>query len=326
MSARTWTPEQVRTSLRGALAFPITPFAEDGSVDLDAVRDNTAFLATSEISAIVAPSGTGEFFALTPDEAIAIVKATVEAAGEKPVIAAAGFGPRLGAHLAKESEAAGAAAIMIVPPYYGKPDPQALITYYANIAAATSLGVIPYARDAALFTPKMAEQLAIEVPQMIAFKDGRGDVRLFQQIREHVVDKLGEDRLVWLAGTGDDLVGPYFAAGAERFTSSLACFWPEASIELFQLASTGDFSGLADYHKRIVRPIYALRQRHPGYEVSVMKAAMEILGHKAGPVRSPLANVTEADRAELAQLLSDLQVPTAAERASKNFAGTAAGR
>ena len=326
MSSHSWTQEQIRTSLRGALAFPITPFAEDGSVDLDAVRDNTAFLATSEISAIVAPSGTGEFFALTPEEAIAIVRATVEAAGEKPVIAATGFGPRLGAHLAKESEAAGAAAIMIVPPYYGKPDPQALITYYADIAAATSLGVIPYARDAALFTPKMAEQLATGVPQVIAFKDGRGDVRLFQQIREYVIDKLGEDRLVWLAGTGDDLVGPYFAAGAEGFTSSLACFWPEASAELFRLASTGDFAGLADYHKRVVRPIYALRQRRPGYEVSVMKAAMEILGHKAGPVRSPLANVTAADRAELAQLLADLEVPTAKERASRKLAGATAGQ
>ncbi len=326
MSSPTWTPEQVRTSLRGALAFPITPYAADGSVDLDAVRDNTAFLATSDISAIVAPSGTGEFFALTPEEAIAIVKATVEAAGDKPVIAAAGFGPRLGAHLAKESEAVGAAAIMIVPPYYGKPDPQALITYYADIAAATSLAVIPYARDAALFTPKMAEQLATEVPQVIAFKDGRGDVRLFQQIREHVVDKLGADRLVWLAGTGDDLVGPYFAAGAEGFTSSLACFWPEASAALFQLANSGDYAGLATYHQRVVRPIYALRQRRLGYEVSVMKVAMEILGHKAGPVRSPLANVTEADRAELTQLLSELQVPTAAERGARKLAGATTGR
>ncbi|MGI8484923.1 MAG: dihydrodipicolinate synthase family protein [Thermomicrobiales bacterium] len=326
MSSHTWSPEQVRSSLRGALAFPITPFAEDGSVDLDAVRDNTAFLATSEVSAIVAPSGTGEFFALTPDEAIAIVKATVEAAGEKPVIAAAGIGPRLGAHLAKESEAAGAAAIMIVPPYYGKPDSQAMITYYADIAAATSLGVIPYARDAALFTPKMAEQVVSKVPQVIAFKDGRRDVRLFQQIREYVSDKLGEDRLVWLAGTGDDLVGPYFAAGAEGFTSSLACFWPEASAELFHLASTGDFAGLAEYHKRVVRPIYALRQRRPGYEVSVMKAAMEILGHKAGPVRSPLANITDTDRAELAQLLGELKVPTAEQRSAGKLVGVATGR
>jgi 5-dehydro-4-deoxyglucarate dehydratase len=312
-STRSWTPEAVKASLRGALAFPITPFDAAGAVDLDAVRENAAFLATSGISAIVAPSGTGEIFALTPEEAIAIVRATVEAAGDKPVIAAAGFGPTLGAHLARESEAAGTAAIMIVPPYYGKPDPDALIQYYADISAATSLGILPYARDAALFTPKMVETLVAKVPNVIAFKDGRGDVRLFQQIREYVSEKVGADRLVWLAGTGDDLVGPYFAAGAEGFTSSLACFWPEAATELFRLASTGDYAGLAEYHKRVVRPIYAMRQRKAGYEVSVMKAAVEVLGFRAGPARSP--NVTDAEIAELKQLLQDLDVPTAADRA-----------
>lgn len=309
-----WTPDAIRPHLRGALAFPVTPFGEDGSVDLDAVRDNAAFLATSGISAIVAPSGTGEIFALTPDEANAVVAATVEAAGDKPVIAAAGFGPRIGAELAQSAEAAGAAAIMIVPPYYGKPDPDALITYYADIAASTSLAIIPYARDAALFTPKMVEQLVDLVPNVVAFKDGRGDVRLFQQIREHCRERLGEDRLVWLGGTGDDLVGPYFAAGAEGFTSSLACFWPEASVELYRLAAAGDYAGLSEYHHRVVRPIYALRQRRPGYEVSVMKAAMDILGYKAGPARSPLANLSDADHAELAELLKTLGVPTAAQR------------
>ena len=52
------------------------------------------------------------------------------------------------------------------------------------------------------------------------------------------------ERLLWLAGVGDDLVAPYFAAGADGFTSSLACFWPEAAVELYRLASTGDFDGL----------------------------------------------------------------------------------
>ncbi|MBA3274796.1 MAG: dihydrodipicolinate synthase family protein, partial [Chloroflexia bacterium] len=95
------TTGRLRDSLRGALAFPITPYAADGVVDLEAVRENAALLAGSPVTAIVAPSGTGEFFALTPGEANEIVAATVEAAGDKPVIAAAGVGPRLGAELAQ---------------------------------------------------------------------------------------------------------------------------------------------------------------------------------------------------------------------------------
>ncbi|MGC4106306.1 MAG: dihydrodipicolinate synthase family protein [Thermomicrobiales bacterium] len=302
--------------LRGALAFPITPYAADGSVDLDAVRENAAFLATSRIAAIVAPSGTGEIFALTPEEATAIVKATVEVAGDKPVIAAAGIGPTLGARMAKEAEDAGASAIMVVPPYYGKPDADGLIEYYATIAAATTLPIIPYARDAALFSPAQVVKLVERVPQVIAFKDGRADVRLFQQIREYVNAKLGADRqpLVWLAGSGDDLVGPYFAAGAEGYTSSLACFWPEASAELYDFMVAGDYAGLADYHARVVAPIYAMRQRKPGYEVSVMKAAVDLLGYTAGPSRAPLANLTPDEIAELDALLKALDVPTRADR------------
>lgn len=309
--------DSLKDQLRGALAFPITPYAEDGSVDLDAVRDHARFLGASRVSAVVAPSGTGEFFALTQDEINAVLKATVEGVdGRKPVIAAAGFGPKVAGELAAFAEEAGASAVMVVPPYYGKPDPNALLDYYLDVAKQTSLGIIPYARDAAEFTPAMARTLAERMPSLVAFKDGRGNVRLFQQIREHVIGALGAERLVWLAGTGDDLIAPYFAAGAEGYTSSIACFWPEKSAELHDLASSGDFAGLRQQHDDFVGPLYELRQRKGGYEVSMMKAAMQLLGFTAGPARSPLANPSQAEVDELAAFLKQHNVPTAADRAA----------
>jgi len=314
-------PEVLKAHLRGPIAFPITPYAADGSVDLGAVARNAAWLPERGICALVAPSGTGEIFGLSADECAAVTAATVEAvAGRIPVIASVGFNARVGADLARRAEAAGADAVLIMPPYYALPDPQGLLEYYRQIAAVTSLGVLPYARDAALFTPELVEQLAQRIPNLIAFKDGRGDVRLFQRLREHVVERLGAARLLWLAGVGDDLVGAYFAAGAEGFTSSLACFWPEASAELYRLASGGDFDGLRRYHERVVRPFYELRQRGRGFEVSVMKAAMELLGHPAGPVRPPLGALSARDRADLQSILQRLEVPTAAERAREPVA------
>jgi 5-dehydro-4-deoxyglucarate dehydratase len=306
------SPEAMKPHLRGAIAFPITPFTPNGDVDLDAVRANADFLATSRVASIVAPSGTGEFFSLTPEETNAVLQATVEAAaGRKPIIAAAGIGPKVAAEQAAFAESVGASAIMVVPPYYGRPDPGALIDYYAAIAEATDLAIIPYARDAAEFTPAMVRELAERIPSVIAFKDGRGNVRLFQQIREHVIGALGADRMAWLAGTGDDLIAPYFAAGAEGYTSSVACFWPEKSAELYDLASSGDFAGLREQHDSFIGPLYELRQRRRGYEVSMMKAAMELLGHKAGPARPPLANPSEAEKAELKALLDQFEIPTA---------------
>jgi 5-dehydro-4-deoxyglucarate dehydratase len=307
--------ESLKARVRGVLAFPITPYGADGQIDLDAVQVNARWLPDAGIDAVVAPSGTGELFGLSPAECLDVVRATVTAiAGRIPVIASVGFGPRVAAELARGSEAAGADAILVLPPYYATPDPAGLLDYYREVAAATGLGVMPYARDAAVFTPEGVEQLARDLPNLIAFKDGRGDLRLFQRIRERVVERLGLERLVWLAGAGDDLVAPYFALGAEGYTSSLACFWPEASVELLRLARAGDALELAQFHQRVVRPIYELRYRRRGYEVAVMKAAMELLGHRAGGARPPLGNLSQAERAELAEILKRLEVPTAADR------------
>lgn len=155
-------PEVLKAHLHGVLAFPITPYAADGMVDLAAVRQNAEWLAGSGVCALVAPSGTGELFALTPDECADIVAATVGAvAGRVPVIAGVGFGPRVAAELARRAERAGADGILVLPPYYGRPDDQGLLAYYQAVAGATRLGIMPYARDAALFTPPLLARGAV---------------------------------------------------------------------------------------------------------------------------------------------------------------------
>ena len=122
--------------------------------------------------------------------------------------------------------------------------------------------------------------------------------------------------IAWLAGVGDDLIAPYFASGAVGFTSSLACFWPEVSVELYKVAASGDMNALAELHKRVVRPFYALRERGKGFEVTVMKEAMEMLGHPAGPVRPPLGKLSDKDRADLRAIIDSLDIPTAVDRAN----------
>ena len=312
------SPRALQRRLAGAIAFPITPFHSDGSLDLPGVTANAEWLADSKrVVAIVAPSGTGEFFALSPDEAASVTRATVEAVQHRiPVIASVGINATIGAELARQAEHHGADGILIMPPYYAQPDPSGLKNYYQQIASATRLGVMPYARDAAHFTPEMLAELTKSTPNLVAFKDGRGDIRHFQRLREHVNAHFGPDRLAWLCGVGDDMVSAYFAAGAEGFTSSLACFWPEASGELFRLASLHAFRQLASFQERVVRPIYELRQRGRGFEVSVMKTAMELLGYPAGPVRPPLGTLSDRDRSDLEDILRRLDVPTAAARKS----------
>jgi 5-dehydro-4-deoxyglucarate dehydratase len=310
-------PAEFAAKLHGAIAFPITPYKNDGSVDLDAVRANASWLPDAGACALTAPSGTGEMYALTPQECADVTRATVDAVARRvPVIAGVGFNAVVGADLARQAERNGASGILILPPYYATPDSDGLLEYYRQIAAATRLGAAVYARDGAAFTPESLEKLARDVPNFVAFKDGRGDVRLFQRLRTHVNSTLGANRLIWLSGVGDDLVAPYFAAGAQGFTSSIACFWPETSAELFRLASSGDIKGVRALHERVIHPIYELRQLRKGFEVSIIKACMELLGHKAGPVRPPLANVPDDVRATLKKILDAIGAPTAAGRAA----------
>lgn len=307
--------EELKERLKGVLGFPVTPFAEDGSVDGEGVRENAQWLSESGVSALVTPSGTGELFALSPDECKSLTQETVEAVqGRIPVIAGVGFGPHVGAELAQFAEEVGASAILVLPPYYGSPDREGLISYYSQIAESTSLGVILYARSPATFTPGLLVELADRLPNLVAFKDGTADVRLFQRIHQYSSERLGSKRLLWLCGAGDDLVAPYFSVGAQGFTSSLACFWPEVAVDLYDAAISSNWPLVGELQERLVRPIYELRTRRAGFEVSVMKAAMQLLGYRAGHPRPPLGRLSGADLHDLERILDELKVPTASHR------------
>src|SRR5688572_26317943 len=128
---------QLRSQLRGVIAFPVTPFKNDFSLNLDGLRKNLQALAAHPLCAIIAAGGTGQLYSLTPAEHQQVVKATVETVENKmPILAAAGFNPHIAADLAKASHAAGAQGILAFPPYYPQPDDDGIIDYYKSIAGA----------------------------------------------------------------------------------------------------------------------------------------------------------------------------------------------
>jgi 5-dehydro-4-deoxyglucarate dehydratase len=288
------SPTELRARLEGVIAFPITPFTAQLELDLPALRENVEFMLAGGIHALVAAGGTGELYSLTPDEHRQVVRTVVEVVrGRVPVIAGVGFGATMGRLLARQAEEAGADGLLMLPPYYVNADPEGLLEYYRHVAGATSLGVFPYSRDWVTFTPASLRKLA-EIPNVIAYKDGQGDLRAFSRL-QHAVG----DRLLWLGGVGDDMVAGYFAAGAKGFTSSVANYMPEVAVELFELAKAGNFQRVRELTAQKIQIFYDLRVSRRGYEVSIVKEAMELLGQKAGPVRPPLVNVAPQDRERL---------------------------
>jgi 5-dehydro-4-deoxyglucarate dehydratase len=293
------TPRQFTAQFTGCFGFPVTPFHRDLSLNLKALGENVDQMARHPFCAMVAAGGTGEVYSMTPEEIERTVKVSVDAvAGRMPVVAGTGYNSVMGADIARRAARAGAECILILPPYYSHAPEEGLFEYYETIGKATDLPLMIYSRDWAVFTPQMVARLCDRVPTLAAWKDGQGNGRVYQRIMNY-----NGDRLAWLGGLGDDCVPTYFAAGVQAYTSSISNIAPKLSLELADAGMKRDFARLDYLMARFVNPLYAIRERAKGYEVSVMKDAMEILGMTAGPVRPPLMNTRPADVADVRELM-----------------------
>jgi 5-dehydro-4-deoxyglucarate dehydratase len=282
----TMSPNELRAKLQGVVGFPVTPFKADLSLDVEGLRRNLRAMLQHPPAAIVAAGGTGELYSLAPAEHLAVVRAAVEEAGSTvPVIAGVGFNGAIAAELARQAAGAGASGILAFPPYYPGGEDEDLLAYYQSIGAATGLGLIIYSRDWFHPSAALVERLA-GIPTLIAWKDGQGDIRRLQILRARV-----GDRLHWIGGAGDDLVPAYYGIGLRAFTSSIANASSKVALQLHDTASRGDAVALQSLMSTYVVPIYVLRAKRRGYEVSVMKSLMDLLGLAGGPVRPPLANL-----------------------------------
>jgi 5-dehydro-4-deoxyglucarate dehydratase len=228
-----------------------------------------------------------------------VVKTAVQAVnGRMPVVAGTGFNVSIGCEIARRAEKAGAEFLLVLPPYYiGAPE-EGLFAYYEAIGKATGLPMMVYSRDWAVFTPEMVARLADRVPTLVAWKDGQGDTRKYQRIMDY-----NGDRLAWFGGLGDDCVPGYFAIGVQAYTSSISNISPVISLALAEAGMERDFARLNELMTKYVHPLYAIRERARGYEVAVMKEAMEILGMSAGPVRPPLMNCRPMDIEDTRKLM-----------------------
>lgn len=293
-------PNTLRNKLSGVIAFPVTPFKENLALDLPGLHHNLTKLLEHPICAVVAAGGTGELYSLTPAEYARVIELTTHAIEDRvPVIAGVGFGQRLAVEMAQAAEKAGADGILAFPPYYTQAEDDGLFDYYRAIGEATQLGLIIYSRDWTNFGPSMVERL-VAIPSLVAWKDGHGDIRRLQAI----INRVG-DRLHWIGGAGDDMIAAYYSIGLRTFSSSIATVAPQLSLRLHELAEAGNSEALTELLDECVIPLYALRARRKGYEVSAMKVMMDMVGLNGGPVRPPLVNVTAEEEDELRTILSN---------------------
>ena len=288
-----------KKAFHGVFGFPVTPFQKDLSLDLAGLEKNCDWMAGFPFCSQVIAGGTGEVYSMTPEESIECVRVSVKAInGRMPVVAGVAYNTTMACHMAREMEKAGAEALLVMPPYYINAPEEGLFQYFEAIGNSCGLPLSFYTRDRAAFSPSQVSRLLDRVPSLKMWKDGQGDMRKYQRI----ICEVG-DRIAWVGGIGDDCAPGYFAVGCQAYTSSISNIAPKLSLKIAELGLAGDYTGLAVLMKEYVHPLYALRDRCKGYEVSMMKSAMEILGHPAGPVRPPLVNIKDSEMVELRKLM-----------------------
>lgn len=292
----------------GVLFFPVTPFAADGTVDVDVLREHISSRLPFGPGAVFAACGTGEFHALGIDEVRTVVTAAVEvvatAAGKVPVVAGAG-GP-LGHALAaaRAAEEAGADALLVLPPYLVNGPVDGLVAYIEAIAAASSLPVIVYHRGNAKFTAEAITELAAN-PKVIGFKDGMGDVGLAQEIVTAVKAR-GRTGFLLFNGllTAELSQGAYRGLGIPLYSSAAFAMAPEIATAYYNAYMDGDEQRRDALLEGFYAPLVRLRDQTPGFGVSLIKAGLRLAGLPVGSVRPPLTDPTEEQLVELKAILA----------------------
>jgi 4-hydroxy-tetrahydrodipicolinate synthase len=278
----------------GVLPALITPFTEDGgAIDTDALATIVDRLVGAGVAGLVPGGSTGEFTTLSGAERRQLVEATVEAAaGRVPVVAGTGaLSTRETLELSVHAEGAGAAAVMVVPPFYDALSWRELLAHYTAVADAIDLPIMYYNLPSASGVKLTAAQLR-ELP-VSCLKDTGGDAVAATEL-------IQTDGRTLLNGW-DTLTFAALAAGVRAVVWGTASILPEECVELHRLLVDDiDLPAARELWAR-VWPLCSFLEGQ-SYSAAV-KAACRLVGDTTGPVRAPLLPLDDVATSELAALL-----------------------
>lgn len=276
------------------LTAMVTPMLADGSVDYDgAARLAVHLVDDQRHDGLVINGTTGESPTTTDDEKERVLRAVVEAVGDRAslVFGAGSNDTRHSIELARMAEAAGAHGLLTVCPYYNKPPQEGVYRHMTAIADSTGLPVmlydIPGRAGIPIETPTLL-RLA-EHPRITAVKDAKGDLFAASQV-------MAATDLVFYSG--DDVLNlAWLSQGAAGFVSVVGHVVGSDLHEMIDLYRSGDVAGALALHRRMLPVVTAIMTRTQG--VIATKAALNLLGLPGGTVRAPLVDAAPEFTARL---------------------------
>ncbi|MBA8924955.1 4-hydroxy-tetrahydrodipicolinate synthase [Kutzneria viridogrisea] len=283
------------------LVAMITPFDRHGEVDLDGVRLLAEHLVDrGGCDGLVVNGTTGEAPTTSDAEKAAVLRATVEAVGDRAQVLA-GVGTNSTRHtveLARAAESAGAHGLLVVTPYYSKPTQEGLLAHFTSTVDATGLPALLYdipGRTATAIETDTLLRLA-EHPRIVGVKDCKVDLLASSRV-------IAESGLSYYSGN-DELILPLRAVGGVGAISTVGHVVGNEIRAMLDAYDKGDNDEALRRHQALLPVFSAIMTREPG--AVAVKAALGLLGLPAGPVRGPLVPATEPLVAEIRAVLGNL--------------------
>lgn len=299
---------KIRQALTGISGVPVTPYTEDGAINVDGLRALISRLADAGVHNLMAAGNTGEFFALSLEEIRLVHKVTIEAAAGKSLVSAAVGRSLVEAKaLARDAISAGADAIMGHHPMDPFAAPAAQARYFLELADASTVPVIAYVRSDS-FAVADFQKLANH-PNIAGVKYASTNLMLLAEIIRSTKDAPA----IWVCGLAEGWAPAFYAMGARGFTSGLVNVFPKRSHAIHRALEAGDYptarsliDGIAGFE--------TMRTKYSnGSNVTVVKEALDILGEPVGPVRRPgLESLNDEERTSLRAIVERVAAETSA--------------
>ena len=289
---------------KGAAVAIITPFQENREINYPKLAEIIDDQIAHHTDAIVICGTTGESSTLTHEEHLEAIRFTVEhVAGRVPVIAGTGSNcTETAIYLSTEAEKYGADALLVVTPYYNKATQKGLIAHYTAIAESVNLPIIMYnvpSRTGCNIQPETAAYLAKNVKNIAGIKEASGNISQIAKLMQ-----LAEGQIELYSGN-DDQVVPIMALGGLGVISVLSNVAPQQTHDMVMRFLEGDVAGSREIQLKALPLIDALFCEVNPIPV---KAAMNMMGWEAGPLRMPLTEMEPQNQERLRKAMIDFGI------------------
>lgn len=280
------------TVFKGAGVAIVTPFHKDGSINFEKFADLIEFQVNNGTDAIIVCGTTGEASTMTHEEHLSAIEFCIkQVAGRIPVVAGTGSNcTETAIYLSKEAERMGADGLLVVSPYYNKATQNGLYTHFKAIADSVKIPVILYniqGRTGVNITPDTIVRLCRDVENIVGVKEASGNISQVAKILQ-----LANGEIDVYSGNDDQIV-PILSLGGKGVISVLSNVAPYETHRMCQLYFDGD---VVESAKEQLRAIPLCDALFCEVNPIPVKAALNMMGYEAGPLRLPLTEMEDAHK------------------------------